>query len=337
MKAVCISEFVKNYDEIKVSDVPRPQPKEDEVLVRIAAAGVNFVDLLYARGKHQNNRSLVTPPFILGLEFAGTITSCPQDCGFSVGDRVFGGALGSYSSEIAVKPAALHRIPASWSFREAAGFGATATVSYGALIIRANLQKGETVLIHAAAGGLGLMAVQIAKAIGARVIATAGSEEKLEVARKFGADECVNYSNKDWYRRVLELTNGRGVEIVYDSVGLVDKSLKCLKHKGKVLVIGFAGTEGNLEKIATNRILLKQAQIIGYRWGESDRRFPEETAEVWRGLGELLQKGFLKPTVFERHYSGLQSVVAAMKDLSQRQVWGKAVIDIGAEAEKPRL
>jgi NADPH2:quinone reductase len=141
---------------------------------------------------------------------------------------------------------------------------ATAPVSYGGLLLRGQLKNGETVLIHAAAGGLGLMAVQIAKAVGARVIATAGSKEKLEVAKRFGADDVVSYDDTDWWKQVLTLTNGEGVDVVYDSVGLVDKSLKCLKHKGRVLVIGFAGTEGAIEKIAMNRVLLKQAQIIGY-------------------------------------------------------------------------
>jgi NADPH2:quinone reductase len=126
------------------------------------------------------------------------------------------------------------------------------------------LKKGETVLVHAAAGGLGLTAVQIAKAAGARVIATASSKEKLDVAERFGADECVNYTNSEWWEDVMELTNGDGVDVVYDPVGLVDKSLKCLKHKGRILIIGFAGIEGNLEKIAMNRVLLKQAQLIGY-------------------------------------------------------------------------
>lgn len=119
-------------------------------------------------------------------------------------------------------------------------------------------------LVHAAAGGLGIMAVQIGKAVGARVIATAGSPEKLDVAKRFGADDCVNYSSPEWWNEVLALTNGSGVDVVYDPVGLGDKSLKCVKQKGRILIIGFAGTEGNLEKIAMNRVLLKQAQIIGY-------------------------------------------------------------------------
>ena len=218
-----------------------------------------------ARGKHQNNRSLVTPPFILGLEFAGTILFAPSSCSFSVGERVFGSGQGSFAELISVKSSNIRRIPDSWSFRDAAGLAATAPVSYGGLIVRGNLKRGETVLIHAAAGGLGLMAVQIAKAIGARVIATAGSKEKLQVAMRLGADDCVNYSNSDsWWKEVLNLTTGAGVDVVYDPVGLVDKSLKCLKHKGRILLIGFAGTEGTIEKIAMNRILLKQAQIIGY-------------------------------------------------------------------------
>jgi len=218
-----------------------------------------------ARGKHQNNRSLVRPPFTLGLEFAGRVVSAPSSSSYSPGDRVFGGSLGSYSELISVKESLLRPIPNHLDFATAAGLAATAPVSYGALITRGGLERGEAVLIHAAAGGLGLMAVQIAKAVGAKVIATASTKEKLDVAKKFGADEGVNYStNSDWWKEVLELTDGHGVDVVYDPVGLVDKSLKCLKHKGRILIVGFAGIEGNLEKIAMNRVLLRQAQLIGY-------------------------------------------------------------------------
>jgi len=212
-------------------------------------------------------------------------------------------------------------------------------VSYGALVLRGGLKKGEIVLIHAAAGGLGLMAVQIAKAVGARVIATAGSKQKLDVAKQFGADETVNYSsNGDWWKEVMELTEGNsGVDVVYDPVGLVNKSLKCLKQKGRILVVGFAGTEGNIEKIALNRVLLRQAQIIGYRFGMTDRIDPAETVEIWRAIKEMWENGLLKPTVFEREYKGLEDVVIAMKDLSKRKVWGKAVIRLDAGYQKPNL
>jgi NADPH2:quinone reductase len=155
----------------------------------------------------------------------------------------------------------LHRIPSKWSFAEAAGLAATAPVSYGALIMRSSIQPGETVLIHAAAGGLGLMAVQIAKARGCTVIATAGSVAKLQVAQRYGADHVFNYNDPNWHKCVLDSTHGSGVDVVFDPVGLVDKSLKCLKQKGKMLIVGFAA---NMEQIATNRMLLRQAVLIGY-------------------------------------------------------------------------
>lgn len=205
------------------------------------------------------------PPFILGLEFAGVVVSSSPTSKFSPGDRVFGGGLGGYAQFISVPESILQEMPPRWDFVSAAGLGATAPVSYGALILRGHLQKGETVLIHAAAGGLGLVAVQIAKAVGARVIATASSKEKLDIARQFGADECVNYTaNPQWWNEVLKLTEGSGVDVVFDSVGLVGDSLKCLKWKGRILIIGFAGREGDLENVAMNRVLLKQAHLIGY-------------------------------------------------------------------------
>ncbi|RFU23646.1 hypothetical protein B7463_g12691, partial [Scytalidium lignicola] len=339
MKAIRIDKFVESYDAIAVSEVEPPQAHGDKVVVQIAAAGVNFVDLLYARGKHQNNRSLIKPPFTLGIEFAGTILSAPPSTSnFSIGDRVYGGGIGSYAEQIAISESSLNHIPQGWTFEEAAGLAATAPVSYAALIIRGGLRKGETVLVHAAAGGLGLMAVQVAKAVGARVIATASSSAKLAVARRFGADECINYADgSEWWVKVMKMTGQHGVDVVYDPVGLVDKSLKCLKYKGRILVVGFAGTEGNLEKIAMNRVLLKQAQIIGYRYGETQRRDPAETIEVWKGLREILDRGLIKPTVFDKKYKGLESVVIAMRDLSERKVWGKAVITLEASSNASRL
>ncbi|CZT44557.1 related to quinone reductase [Rhynchosporium secalis] len=342
MKAILIAKFVETVKEVKISEVPTPEPKDDEVLIRIAAAGVNFVDLLYARGKHQNNRSLITPPFILGLEFAGTVISSPCISGtpssssLKVGTRVFGGSLGSYASHITCKPSSLLHIPDKWTFTQAASLAATAPVSYGALILRGRLQKGETVLIHAAAGGLGLMAVQIAKAVGARVIATASTTQKLEVARGFGADKCVDYSDEGWVEEVLRLSEGKGVHVVFDPVGLVGQSLNCLRQRGRILVVGFAGREGDLESVAMNRVLLRQAQIIGYRYGETDRIDPAETARTWQELKALWESGKLKPSVYEKEYRGLESVVHAMKDLESKKVWGKAVIVMEHE-DRPKL
>ncbi|KAE8449486.1 hypothetical protein EG329_008094 [Mollisiaceae sp. DMI_Dod_QoI] len=341
MKAILINKFIRNYDEIEISEVRQPCPREGEVLVKIAAVGVNFVDLLYARGKHQNNHSLVTPPFILGLEFSGTVISSPSISPFQPGDHVFGSAQGSYATHISVPESSLRHNPPSWDFVTAAGLAAIAPVSYGALILRAGLKEGETVLIHAAAGALGLMAVQIAKASGCRVIGTAGSEEKLDVARRFGVDQGVNYVDDDeWWRRILETCFQdirSDINVQNDSKRRAnDKSMKCLKQKGRILITGFAGTEGNIERIAMNKILLRQAQIIGYRFGMTDRIDPAETAKIWQGLKKMWEKRLLKPIVYDKEYRELESAVTAMKDLASRKVWGKAVLRMDGE-ERPRL
>lgn len=305
-------------------------------MVKVKAVGLNFVDLLYARGKHQNNTSLHRPPFTLGTEFSGQIlTTNPPALPLSTfitGARVYGSYLGAFTTHIAVPLTSLRSIPAPWSFTDAAGISSTLPVSYGALM-RADVKAGETVLVHAAAGGLGLMAVQIAKAIGCTVIATASTAEKLAVAGKYGADHLVNYTDENWVKEVLTITNDKGVDIVYDPVGVVDLSVKCLAHFGRILLIGFAGREGNMEKIAMNRLLLRQAKVIGYRYGETHRRRPEETAKIWDALERLINNGEIKPTVFEREYLGLEMVAKAMYDMANRKVWGKAVIVVDEDQQ----
>ncbi|KAK1981623.1 zeta-crystallin [Colletotrichum cereale] len=302
-RAVVITEFVDDLNDIEVSEVDRPLPKLDEYLIQVKAAGVNFVDTLYAKGKHQNNRSLVRPPFVLGLEFSGVILSAPVHSHFRRGERVFGGCMGSYSEVISLPASApLHRIPTDWTFAEAAGIAATLPVSYAALL-RAGIKPGQSVLVHAAAGGLGLMAVQVATAIGCHVIGTAGSPEKCAVAEKAGARSCVNYTQEAaWWERVLELTGHKGADIVFDPVGLVDRSLKCIAHRGKILIVGFAGITDGMEHIAMNRILLKQASLVGY------------------------------PIVYEMEYNGLEQVPRALKDMTDRKVWGKAVVILNGNA-----
>lgn len=252
--------------------MPEPVVRADEVLVAISHAGLNYVDLLYCRGKHQNNRSLVTPPFLLGLEFSGLVVSAPQSSTFEPGDRVYGGGLGSFAERIAVKSSALGRVPDGWSLAGAAGFAATAPVSYGALVRVGRLQASDTVLIHAAAGGLGVMAVQIAKAQGATVICTVGSVDKAAVVKRLGADHVINYTEPHWERAVLDATDGRGVDLVMDSVGLVEKSIRCSSYGARIVVVGFAGREGDLEKIAANRILLKSISVLGYVSIKSPRK-----------------------------------------------------------------
>lgn len=178
------------------------------------------------------------------------------------------------------------------------------------------------------------MAVQVAKALGCTVVATASTAAKLAVAKKSGADYLVNYSDENWEKRVLDATKGAGVDVVYDPVGLVDQSLRCLTHGGRILLIGFAGREGNMEKIAMNRVLLKQAVIIGYRYGETHRRNPEETRVIWETLDSMIANGDIKPTVYDGNFRGLESIPRAMQEMADRKVWGKAVITVdGADQD----
>lgn len=266
MKAIHVTEFIKSNSDLRVSNIPPPEPKDDQVLVDITHSALNHVDLLYARGLHQNNHAgLVRPPFTLGIEFAGTVAWAPEDSPFRPGDQVWGSGVGGFAEQIAVPPSKLQSVPAGWSLHDMAGLGAaTAPVSYGALVRVANVQQGQTVLIHAAAGGLGAVAVQIAQALGAQVIGTVGSEEKAEVVRRMGVLGVVRYDKDGWEKEVLALTNNVGVDSVYDTVGLVQKSIRCLKYGGSIVIAGFAGLNGKMESLTMNRVLLKGAKLLGY-------------------------------------------------------------------------
>jgi NADPH:quinone reductase len=209
-------------------------------------------------GKYQNQPPF---PFLLGHEFAGTILSAPSSTGLTPGDRIFGASQGAYAEKTIALLPTLHRIPKGWSFRDAAGLSVTAPTSYAALVLRAKLCSGEICLVHAAAGGVSLTAVQIAKALGAVVIATC-SPGKFEVARRFGADYTVDYTRKEWIEEVLGICKGlkrKGVDVVYDSVGKVEESLRVVAWGGRILVIGFAG--GKIEKVAMNRVCLERVYL----------------------------------------------------------------------------
>ncbi|KAG0066617.1 hypothetical protein BGZ90_001334 [Linnemannia elongata] len=191
-------------------------------------------------------------------------------------------------------------------------------------------QEGEWCLIHAAAGGVGLCAVQIAKALGAKVIATAGSQEKLDVALKNGADFAVNYRDKDWTAQVLKITGGKGADVVYDPVGLINESLRCAAWCARVLVVGFAA--GTIEKIPANRILLKNISVVGVHWGAYSKHDMATIAQVWTELLDLFAKEKLVPVVYDKIYQGLDSVKTGLNDLAARKTFGKAIVAINGIA-----
>ncbi|OCK85874.1 NAD(P)-binding protein [Lepidopterella palustris CBS 459.81] len=336
MRAIQLSEFVKGPEELKVINLPDPTPKPDEYLIAIHASATNFFDLLQIRGKYQHQ-----PPFpwISGSEFSGVILKVPSSLPggrtpkFKVGDKVFGGSQGAYATRIAATEDRLRPVPRGWSFFDAAGLFVTAPTSYAGLVTRAGIKKGDYVLIHAAAGGVGLAAVQIAKAFGATVIATAGTQNKLAIAKSFGADFVVDYRQSDWPEKVKKLTpNGRGVDIVYDPVGLIVQSMKCTAWNGRLLVIGFAA--GDIEKMATNRILLKNVSVVGLHWGMYATNEPEMVEKVWDGLFELMESGKYKGTCYtDQEFVGLESVPAALEALGARESWGKVVVKVPQDGQ----
>ncbi|KAI5358168.1 Putative quinone oxidoreductase/zeta-crystallin, GroES-like superfamily, alcohol dehydrogenase [Septoria linicola] len=330
MKAIQIKEYVQGPLDLKVTEIPDPTPSPDQYTIAVKAAATNFFDLLQIRGKYQHQPPL---PWVSGAEFSGVILSAPSSASkqppkFNIGDRVFGSAQGGYGYKVCALESQLQPIPKGWNFFDSAGLFVTMPTSYAALVTRANIKKGDWVLVHAAAGGVGLAAVQIAKALGATVIATAGTDAKLEVAKSFGADYGVNYRDESWPTKVLELTpKKRGVDIVYDPVGLIDKSQKCIAWNGRLLVIGFAG--GPIEKMATNRILLKNISVVGLHWGAYAKFEPEKIAEVWKDLQVLMESKKIRATNYtDKAFNGLESVPAALQALGGRETWGKVVVDL---------
>lgn len=333
MKGIQIKQYVKGPTDLQVTPLPDPIPSQDQYLISVHASATNFFDLLQIAGKYQHQPPL---PWISGSEFSGVILSVPSSVPspkYKIGDRVFGASQGAYATKVCAREEALKPMPKGWSFFEAAGLFVTAPTSYGALVTRAGVKKGDWVLVHAAAGGVGLAAVQIAKAFGATVIATAGTAHKLEVAKSFGADYTIDYTDVTWPDQVKKLTpNGRGVDIVYDPVGLIDKSTKCIRWNGRLLVIGFAA--GQIEKLALNKVLLKNISIVGVHWGAYTINEPEVIPAVWEGLFKLIDEGKFRGTVFtDKEFVGLESVPEALLSLGSRGTWGKVVVKVPQEGE----
>lgn len=247
---------------------------------------------------------------------------------YKPGDRVFGAAQGSFATRICATEESLLPVPSRWKLEDAAGLMVTAPTSYAALVIRARIRTGDYVLVHAAAGGVGLAALQIAKAFGATVIATAGSARKLQIAKEYGADYGIDYTQQGWEGQVRKLTpNSKGVDIVYDPVGMVNASLKCTAWNGRIVVVGFAA--GNIEKVAMNRVLLKNVSLIGLHWGMYAREEKESVEVIWQGLFKLITEGKLKSTVYtDRKFVDLDSVGEALGMLGRRETWGKVVISV---------
>jgi NADPH2:quinone reductase len=322
MRALTCTAF-DEPETLTVTEQPTPGPGPGEVLIRVQAASVNYPDALMVQGKYQVRPPL---PFTPGAEAAGTVEAVGEGVThLKVGQRVaaFTGT-GAFATHLIAPAAATLPIPDDLDLNVAA----TLPLAYGtamhALIDRGQLKAGETLLVLGAAGGVGLAAVMIGKALGARVIAAASTGEKLDLARAHGADDVINYTDSDLKAAVGELTGKKGVDVILDPVGdrWAESAFRAVAWGGRYLVIGFAG--GEIPRLPLNLPLLKGASIVGVFWGEYARRDPRGNARHLTQLADWVQSGTLKPEI-SRAYT-LQDAPQAMRDLLERRVTGKVIV-----------
>ena len=323
MRAIVVDRLMEPRD-LRVSEIADPIPGPGEVLVEVHAAACNFYDTLIVRGRYQVKPTL---PFVPGGELAGVVLGLGAGVhDLALGARVFGSIVsGAYAERVCVPREALWRAPDGVPLESAATLPIAYGTAHAALVDRAGLASGETALIHAAAGGVGRAAVEIAHALGARVIATAGGDEKLAIARAAGADHAIDYRESSWEMRVLDLTGGRGADVVYDSVGgdTFDRSLRCIAWSGRLLVIGFSS--GDIPTVRVNRVMLRNISIVGLHLPAYAEHAPARLRATYAALVDLLSAGRIRPDISVR--LPLAGVPEALELLASRRSHGKIIID----------
>jgi NADPH2:quinone reductase len=324
MKAVLCKQFGPP-DSLLVEDLPSPRAGPGEVVISVKAASLNFPDVLIIQNKYQFKPPL---PFSPGSELAGVVKEIgPGVQGWRAGDKVIAfTTYGAFAEEVKTDASRLVPLPEKMDFVTGAAFLLTYATTDHALRDRAALAAGETLLVLGAAGGVGLAAIEIGKALGARVIACASSEEKLAVCRSHGADATINYATEDLRERIKALTEGRGVDVVYDPVGgpYTEPAFRSLAWRGRHLVVGFAA--GEIPKLPLNLALLKGASVVGVFWGDFARRQPKEFAQSIGQLARWYADGKLKPHV--SHTMPMEKAAEALKLMAARQVTGKLVLTV---------
>jgi NADPH2:quinone reductase len=310
-------------DALVWKELPTPTPQAGEVLVAIRAASLNFPDLLIVQNKYQMKPPL---PFVPGSEYAGVVEAVGEGVRHvKVGDAVaaFGG-IGGFGTHAIAKAATVMPLPSGFAFDDASAFVLTYGTTHHALLDRAALKPDETVLILGAAGGVGTAAIQIAKAVGARVIAAASSDDKCALCLQLGADSAINYSSANLRDEIKRLTDGKGPDVVYDPVGgdLAEPVFRSIAWRGRYLVVGFA--QGAIPSLPLNLALLKGASIVGVFWGDFARREPEANAKGLAELGRWYAQGLIKPVIDQR--LPMRELPKAFARMGSRQVRGKLVM-----------
>ena len=314
-------------ESMHLEEVEAGEPADGMVRVAVRAAAINFPDALMVAGTYQSKPAL---PFVPGVEVSGEVVAAPASSGFKAGDRVMalldsgGLTRGGYAEIADAAPTAVSRMPKNMSFEEAAGFTLTYQTGWFGLHRRANLQPSETLLVHAGAGGVGSAAIQLGKAAGATVIATAGSDEKVEVCRSLGADHAINYKTQDFAEEVKKLTGGRGANVIFDPVGgdVYDRSTKCIAFEGRIVIVGF--TSGRIPQAAVNHVLIKNYSVVGLHWGLYNTRAPELIPPAARALAELYEAGKIKPLVSAR--MPLADARQALATVAEGKSTGKVIL-----------
>jgi NADPH2:quinone reductase len=309
--------------QLELVELPDPTPASGQVSIAVEAIGCNFADILICRGAYQFKPEL---PFSPGSEVAGRVLAVGAGvtalaAGQPVVARV---GHGGYATHVVVEARRVHALPEAMSFADACALGVAYQTAYLALVDRARIAAGETLLVHAAAGGVGLAAVQIGRALGARVIAGAGSDEKLALCLRHGAHEVVNTRASGWDERVRELTGGRGAEVIYESVGgeVFERSLKCIAWAGRLLVIGFSS--GEIPSLKLNRVLLKHIAVIGLNLGGYEQHAPDASREASRRLFALYEQGSVRPVIHAAY--PLADAARALAELGERKTVGKVIL-----------
>lgn len=327
MRAVVCETLSDDFSGTALRTVEEPVPKGGDVLVRVQAASINFPDLLICQGRYQKKPAL---PFVPGIDLAGEVVAVGAGAGqtgarqWAIGDRVAGATInGSFAEFACVAADQIRPIPASMSVVEAAAYPTVYLTAYVSLVRRARLQAGETLLVHGASGGVGLAAVDMGKALGARVIATSASDAKLAVLRDSGADYLLNVRG-GFRQAVKDLTDSRGADVIVDPVGgdVFDESVRCIAFDGQLLVLGF--TSGRIADLPTNLPLIKGFSVVGVRAGEYGRRFPERGQENLDAIWTMAQAGQTRPRIHAT--LPLENYREGFDLLARRTVVGKVVL-----------
>ena len=316
-------------ETIRFEEFAEGEPADGMVRISLRASSINYFDSLMIAGQYQTKPDL---PFVPGSEVSGVVISAPNGSGFRPGNRVMalvdnqGLTRGGYAEIADAALGSVAAMPDKMGFDEAAAFTLIFQTGWFGLHRRANLQAGETLLVHAGAGGVGSAAIQLGKASGATVIATAGSDEKVAVCRELGADHAINYKTQDFVEEVKKLTEGRGADVIYDPVGgdVYDRSTKCIAFEGRIVIVGF--TSGRIPQAAANHVLVKNYSVVGLHWGLYSKRAPELIPLAAKELADLYETGKIKPYISTR--LPLSEAPRALTSVAGGKSTGKVILTV---------